>query len=59
MALSGPAPAGPIGRSVEPVSRHRFHQVRAAAMGLLLGGLLTVLSVAVVFADGTGPPWPR
>jgi len=41
------------------VSRHRFHQVRAAAMGLLLGGLLTVLSVAVVFADGTGPPWPR
>jgi hypothetical protein len=39
--------------------RHHYHQVRAAAVGLLLGGLLTILSVAAVFADGTGSPFPR
>ncbi|MFI5261854.1 MAG: hypothetical protein ACHQZR_04810 [Candidatus Limnocylindrales bacterium] len=39
--------------------RHRFHRVRVAATGLLLGGLLVVMSVAAVFADSTGPPFPR
>ena len=41
------------------VLRHHYHQVRAAAVGLLLGGLLTIMSVAAVFADSTGPPFPR
>jgi len=41
------------------VLRHRYHQVRAAAVGLLLGGLLGIMSVAAVFADSTGPPFPR
>jgi len=41
------------------VLRHHYHQIRAAAVGLLLGGLLTIMSVAAVFADSTGPPFPR
>ncbi len=39
--------------------RHHYHRVRAAAVGLLLGGLLAIMSVAAVFADSTGPPFPR
>jgi hypothetical protein len=54
-----PALRATTGKEHRIVLRHHYHQVRAAAVGLLLGGLLTIMSVAVVFADSTGPPFPR